>query len=211
MYVGFVAAGAIALMALMITPADVHEECAVADTDTATVTPSATLTWTSAFLCADAPDMGTYIATVTVTNNAASGEAVSLDTLVLTHTSPRPGGRGPNATGSTTGLPTTLAPGASASFDISGDYTLVDTDEGAKANLHVQVSGSGLSTGAPFSIGINVMVRAPGAIEDGGGGDEGNGDGPPSWAPGPPPWVTERITSHAARAPWSWSQQNDCE
>jgi hypothetical protein len=45
---------------------------------------------------------------------------------------------------------------------VSGTYTLVNTDEGAKANLHFQALGRGVTTGEPFALGINAHLRAPG-------------------------------------------------
>ncbi|MCM8750333.1 hypothetical protein NET02_14360 [Thermomicrobiaceae bacterium CFH 74404] len=130
------------------------------------VLPGVVLTWDSAFLCADAPDAGSYELTVTVSNSAESAEAVSIDALTLTHTTPRPRGQAPSASGDATGLPLTLAPGTTASFTVSGTYELVETDEGKKANLHFRASGHGLSSGEPFELGINAHVRAPGVPLD---------------------------------------------
>ena len=130
------------------------------------VLPGVVLTWDSAFLCADAPDEGSYEFTVTVANSADSAEAISIDDLALTHATPRPRGQAPGASGDATGLPLTLAPGETASFTVSGTYELVQTDEGKKANLHFRASGHGSSSGEPFELGINAHVRAPGVPLD---------------------------------------------
>ena len=104
--------------------------------------------------------------TVTVANSAESAEAVSIDDLVLAHTTPRPRGQAPDASGEATGLPLALAPGQTASFTASGTYELVQTDEGKKANLHFRASGHGASSGEPFELGINAHFRAPGVPLD---------------------------------------------
>ncbi|MGH3450385.1 MAG: hypothetical protein ACRDQW_06565, partial [Haloechinothrix sp.] len=79
------------------------------------------------------------------------------------HTTPRPGGGGgPEATAIADGLPVTVAAGESAPFDVRGTYELVSTDEGDKATLHLRAFGTG-----PFSIGINVHLRAEGTTEGG--------------------------------------------
>ncbi|MGH2498559.1 MAG: hypothetical protein ACRDF0_00470 [Candidatus Limnocylindria bacterium] len=188
-------------------PAAAQETCVVVDTSTEEVIPGVTLTWDSSFLCANAPDSGTYTFTVEVTNHEGSAEAVTIDDLELTHATPRPRGSGPAATGEAAGLPLTLAPGETGSFTVSGTYTLVETDEGKKANLHFQAFGHGVDSGETFALGINAHIRAPGATEEGGTGDLGgsaerNGSagqptlaveptGPPSWASGPPPWAAQ--------------------
>lgn len=101
-----------------------------------------------------------------VANSADSTEAVAIDDLVLTHTTPRPRGQAPAASGEVTGLPLTLAPGQTASFSVSGTYKLVQTDEGKKANLHFRANGHGASSGEPFRLGINAHFRAPGVPLD---------------------------------------------
>jgi hypothetical protein len=123
------------------------------------------LAWASAFRCEDAPDQGRYRFTVTVTNSAASPVLVAIDALTLTHTTPRPGGQAPQATGVASGLPVTIAPGASDTFTVSGTYELASTDEGRKANLHFCASGQ---AGAErFHLGLNALLRGPDATEDG--------------------------------------------
>jgi hypothetical protein len=170
--------------------------CALVDQSTEEVLPGVTLTWDSSFLCADAPDSGTYEIEVTVSNAAGSAEAVEITDLRLSHTTPRPGGQGPDATAQAEGLPIEVAPGESESFRVFGSYELVSTDEGDKANLHLLASGSGVESGEGFELGINVHLRGPGAVEDGGietrSSAEPDGGGPPAWAGGPPPWALSR-------------------
>lgn len=161
--------------------------CVLTGTSTDEVLPGVTLTWDSSFLCADAPPSGTYAITVNVSNAAGGAEAVTIERLELSHTTPRPRGIGPEATATATGLPLTVLPGESGSFQVSGEYALVSTDEGAKANLHLRALGVGAMSGDPFELGINVQIRAPGATEDGSGADEEGGS--PLVAGGPPPWT----------------------
>jgi hypothetical protein len=135
---------------------------------------------------------------VRVTNAATSDEAVRIDGLRLSHTTPRPRGQAPSADATASGLPLVLAPGESDSFQVSGSYQLVQTDEGAKTNLHLRASGRGLESGLPFQLGINVHLRGPGAVESGSdtGGSATPGGGPPPWAGpgrgGPPLWANGR-------------------
>jgi len=139
--------------------------CVPVDQSTKTVIPGVTLTWDSSFRCANAPDKGTYEITVRVANAANSVEAVKIDTVRLSHTTPRPRGRGPSATAVASGLPLMIAPGETRAFSVSGNYTLVVTDEGKKANLHLQAVGQGMHSAMPFRLGINVHLRGPGARE----------------------------------------------
>jgi hypothetical protein len=128
-----------------------------------------TLTHDSALRCTNAPFTGDYRFTVTIQNSAASVSTVVLERLLLTHTTPRPGGRGPEASGSTTDLPLTLVPGASAQVTVSGDYTLVQTGARRHANLHFCLSGQVESSEEPFSLGVNAFIV--------GAGSPGNGRG----------------------------------
>jgi hypothetical protein len=152
-------------MALGIQPAAGQENCSVDDTSTQEVLPGVILTWDSSFRCEDAPDEGTYQITVQVANDAGSSEAVRIDDLILSHTTPRPRGQAPDATAEPEGLPITVDPGETESFTVSGSYELVETDEGKKANLHLLALGEGVDSGEEFELGINVHLRAPGATE----------------------------------------------
>lgn len=143
----------------------VVQVCGVSDTETEEVIPGVTLTWTSSFRCDNVADEGTYDITVRVDNASGSAEAVTIDNLNLSHTTPRPRGQGPDATASASGLPITVAPGGSETFEVSGTYELVETDEGNKANLHLRASGSGVDSGLDFQLGINVQLRGTGAVE----------------------------------------------
>lgn len=118
--------------------------------------------WDSSFLCANAADVGSYEFTVRVRNATRSTQAVRVEELVLTHTSPRPRGTAPRATATAAGLPLVVEPGASGSFTVNGTYELVSTDEGKKANLHLQVRGRGVGSGELFALGVNAQFRAPG-------------------------------------------------
>ncbi|MGH2451903.1 MAG: hypothetical protein ACRDGE_11685, partial [Candidatus Limnocylindria bacterium] len=142
--------------------------CELVDQSTEEVLPGVTLTWDSSFLCADAPDSGTYEIEVTVSNAARSAEAVEINDLRLSHTTPRPRGQGPEATAQVEGLPTVVGPGESESFRVSGTYELVSTDEGDKANLHLRGLGRGVESGDSFELGINVALRGESAVEESG-------------------------------------------
>ena len=150
-------------VALGPQPAAGQELCSVVDTSRKEVLPGVVLTWDSSFRCGDAPDEGTYRIRVRVSNDAGSSEAVKIRNLVLTHTSPRPRGQGPEATAEAEGLPITVRPGQTKSFTVSGSYELVTTDEGDKANLHLRALGKGKESNDRFRLGINVHLRAPGA------------------------------------------------
>jgi hypothetical protein len=142
--------------------------CELVDRSTEDVLPGVTLTWGSSFLCANAPDSGTYEIEVTVSNATGSTEAVEITDLRLSHTTPRPGGRGPEATAEAQGLPIVVGPGESESFRVSGSYELVSTDEGDKANVHLRALGRGVESGDSFELGINVALRGEGAVEESG-------------------------------------------
>jgi len=148
------------LMALGAVPAVGDTQvCEVRDRDTKGVLPGVTLTWDSSFRCADAPKQGTYEIRVTVSNGGRSVEEVRIGDVKLIHTTPRPAGEGPQATAEDTGLPVVVGPGETAGFGVAGGYELVKTDEGWKANLHLQAIGRGLNTGERFRLGINVKLR----------------------------------------------------
>jgi hypothetical protein len=127
-----------------------------------------TLSYDSALRCTNAPFSGDYRFTVTIQNSATSASTVVLERLLLTHTTPRPGGSGPVASGSTADLPLTLAPGARTQVTVSGDYTLVQTGARRHANLHFCLSGRAENSEEPFSLGINAFIV--------GAGSPGNGD-----------------------------------
>lgn len=162
----FVVFGMIALGLATPLFAQDQQVCTQVDSSTEEVIDGVFLTWDSSFLCANAPDSGSYTFTVDVLNHADSAEAVTIDSLSLSHTTPRPGGQAPAAAASASGLPLTLAPGESGSFDVSGTYELVETDEGKKANLHLTASGAGVDSGASFDLGINAHFRAPGVAAE---------------------------------------------
>jgi hypothetical protein len=122
------------------------------------------LTWRGAFRCNDAPDQGRYRFTLTLSNSGTSASPAMIEAVELTHTTPRPRGIGPQATVTTTGVPVTIAPGASASIIVSGAYMLVGTDEGKLANLHFCVKGKTMA-GEPFHLGVNALLRGPGTAE----------------------------------------------
>ncbi|GAB4445443.1 MAG: hypothetical protein OHK0015_47750 [Chloroflexi bacterium OHK40] len=138
--------------------------CVPFDQSTETVVPGVTLTWDSSFRCESVPRAGTYTITVRLTNATTSNQAVTVETLQLSHTTPRPRRQAPSASATPSGLPVTVGPGQTASFTVSGNYTLVTTNEGDKANLHLRARGSNAS-GQPFQLGINVHLRGPGAVE----------------------------------------------
>ncbi|MBK8988318.1 MAG: hypothetical protein IPM39_19995 [Chloroflexi bacterium] len=173
------------LAALGVTATAAQESCIATGQSTEEVLPGITITWDSAFHCEDAPDEGEYEFTVVVSNDANSSEAVIIDTLALTHTTPRPRGQAPEATTEAPSLPTIIDPGESQSFTVSGSYTLVSVGAEKQANLHFRASGYG-PTIEPFYLGLNAMLRGEGVDEPGNGTEPG---GPPSWVPGPPPWA----------------------
>lgn len=149
----------LALTAAAPYPAAAQQTCRAVDAESDVVLPGVTLTYDSSFRCANVPNQGTYELTVTVENATESVQAVELETLEFRGTSPRPRGRRPSATAQTADLPVRVDPGASATFDVSGSYRLVSTDEGDKANLHLRIEGVGATDGEPFDLGLNVHLR----------------------------------------------------
>ncbi len=157
---GITIVAALTIAGGLVLPASAQTQtCAVDDTSKKEVLPGVTLTWDSSFRCTNAPDEGTYEIEVTVRNAAGSSEAVVIKKLKLKHTTPKPRGQAPDATAEASGLPITVAPGDSDSFTVSGNYELVSTDEGDKANLHLKAIGSGVDSGERFKLGINVHLR----------------------------------------------------
>jgi hypothetical protein len=148
------------LIGLIATPASAQaQECQVMNQKTKEAIPGVFLTWDSAFLCPDAPDSGEYTVTINITNSETSVESVTINDLFLSHTTPRPRRQAPKATAEANGLPLTIAPGETLSFTVSGTYEMVRTGAGMKANLHLRAKGFGDTSGVPFRLGINVMIR----------------------------------------------------
>lgn len=187
------------------TVADHDVACEPGEMNSEQVSSGVTLTWVGAYYCLDAHDAGSYNLTVEFTNEADSTESVTIDNLTLFNTSPRPFNQGPEANGSSGDLPITVAPGETGNFNVHGDYELIETDEGKKANLNFRVGGS--VDDEPLALGLNVLIRAEGVeLEEDGSGppegvppgppedtpsDDGSDEegGPPDWVPGPPPWA----------------------
>lgn len=158
------------------------------------VAPGVFLTWDSSLLCENAPEEGAYDITVTITNDAESNADVVIDEVLLSHTTPRPRGQIPVATAvvEDSTLPANIAAGVDLELTVTGDYKLVMTDEGGKANLHLRALGWVLNDDQdPFSLGINVKLRGDGAVEEGDEAEEEEeDDGPPEWVvKGPPAFV----------------------
>ncbi len=184
---GLAILNAIALVGVSAASAFAQPQvCEPVDQSAEMILPDVTLTWDSSHRCGNAPETETYEITVTITNDSGSIQAVQIDDLQLTHTTPRPQGQSPDATAESSGLPLVIAPGQSGTFSVSGSYKLVKTDEGEKANLHLRAVGQGVDSAEPFGLGINVQLRRSGAVEDAGGT---NGGGRPPWA-GRPPFPT---------------------
>jgi hypothetical protein len=165
------------------------QRCENVDESTETVVSGVTVTYDSSVLCGDAASEGEYAVTVAVANHAGSDEAVTVERVELSHTTPRPrGGDGPNASATVEGLPVTVTAGETARFDVRGTYELVTTDEGDKATLHLRALGVGHSSDEGFALGVNVHLRAAAASEDGSGavGHAEQGAQPERDAPGTP-------------------------
>lgn len=153
-----------------LPPPPVGDGCVAipeADASAEEVVPGAGLRWSSAFRCENAAAEGEYSFTVTVSRSDSGGGAVTIEQLALTHTTPRPRGEAPGATFEAEGLPLTLAPGETKEFTVRGTYELASTDEGDKANLHFCAAGLDEATGEPFRLGINALLRGPGASDAG--------------------------------------------
>ncbi len=194
-----------ALVGVFTAPAFAQTRvCEPVRQETKIVTRGVTLTWDSRFWCDNALDPGDYEIRVTITNHAGSAEAVRIDHLQLSHTTPRPRRQAPAATAVASGLPLVIGPGESGSFSIRGTYNLVLTGEGKKANLHLRAVGRGITSAAPFRLGINVHLRGPGAVEENAGasGRLPGAGGPPPWAGGPPPGAGGLPPGAGGPPPW---------
>ncbi|HVL53402.1 MAG TPA: hypothetical protein VM344_04005 [Vitreimonas sp.] len=193
------------LAAMTAVPATAQSDtptCEAVGASTGQVADGAILSYDSSFACTDAAASGTWSITVSVANLAESTTGVELTELTLWRTSPQPGGVGPDASLASDTLPLALAVDANGTFDASGAYELVTTDDGDKATLHLRLAGV-TDDDEPFQLGINVQVLGPGLEPDLGGDNDENGEngengdagGRPEWVPGPPPWVIEMLRS----------------
>jgi hypothetical protein len=190
---------------------EAEHPCISVEQTTEEVVPGVFLTFDSELLCAGMEPTGVYAVTVHVTNEGTSVERpVTIDRLFLSHTTPRPRMTAPEATVVVDGLPVELMPGSMKSFTVSGEYTLVQTGQGMKANLHLRAAGYATMDWEPFILGINVMLRSEEHDEM----DDLEDNGPPSWVPGPPPWAADDDDDNGGPPPWvpgppPWAGQND--
>jgi hypothetical protein len=151
-----------------------------------------TLSWHRSFLCDKASDPTAYAISIRITSDAGSIETVTLDRLRLSHTTPRPRGRAPEASDpAATGLPAVLAAGSGADVGATGTSTLATPGKEKKANLHLRVQGRGNDSADRFQLGITVKLRATTEDDEDEAGARGDKaqSGRPSWAGGPPPWA----------------------
>jgi hypothetical protein len=146
-------------------PGAAADHCDPTDQTTKTVARGTTVTYDSAFDCRDAARTGDYEVAVTVANAVDSAGTVRIDGIALGHTTPRPRAQAPDAGAATSDMPVDVQPGSEVSLRVTGDYELVDTDEGAKANLHLRLSGSTVNSGGSAVLGVNVHLRAPGVAD----------------------------------------------
>jgi hypothetical protein len=200
------------LAAIAVVPASAQSAtptCEAIGASTGEVADGVILSYDSSFACTDAAASGTWSISVLVANTAESTTGIELTELTLSHTSPRPGGAGPDASLDSDTLPLALAVDADGTFDAEGAYELVTTDDGDKATLHLRVAGV-TDDDEPFQLAIAVQVLAPGLspepadedLENGATGENG-AEGRPDWVPGPPPWVVEMLRSiFSTGFPW---------
>lgn len=128
--------------------------CEAVDEETDTIN-GVTLTYDSSFLCEDAPDSGQYQVTVTV---EAEGGDVDLDAIDLRNATPKVRGQSPDVTATSNDIDD-----GDLTFTVTGTYELVSTDEGDKVNIHLSFLGT--AEGEEFTLGFNVHLRGPGAVE----------------------------------------------
>jgi hypothetical protein len=176
---------AVCFLAISTAYAQELEPCVADEQETELVAPGLTLTYDSSIACEGLADAGQYTVTVNVTNDSLSQESATLEAVTLMHTTPRPGGLAPAGDATASGLPLTIAPGSSASFEVSGVFELARPGMAPKTNLHLRVQGTGDTSGEYFLLGVNVKLRSAPEEED----EPNEGRGRPEWAPGPPPWA----------------------
>ncbi|CAN5794116.1 hypothetical protein BH23CHL2_BH23CHL2_15200 [soil metagenome] len=185
--------------------------CETIEQSTETVAAGVTVTWDSSLWCPEPPETGAYAAPVTIAVDPASSSVVSIESVALLLTTPRPGGTGPEASAVSGDLPVSIGAGGESTIAIEGNFELVTMDEGARATLHLRIAGVVDGTGEPFFLATNIHLGAldedngegPPEGVPGGGGDDDEGEGPPEWAGGPPPWAP-------GPPPWAGSAK-DCK
>jgi hypothetical protein len=180
--------------AISAIPASAQSCAAAASTATELSTDDVALASNGSFICTDAADSGEWSITVDVTNQ--SGSEVTITGLALSHVTPAlqaDAAGAAAATADASGLPLTLAAGATGSFGVSGEYTLAQVGGAGLLNVHLRASGTTAGEeAAPFTLAINVHLLAPGVELDEAGAEADAqliAEGRPEWAPGPPPWA----------------------
>jgi hypothetical protein len=127
------------------------------------VLPGVSLIWGSSFFSPYAVRTGSYSLTVAVLNREDSEEAVEITRLRLIAVTPRSPVMEPRTNGESYGLPITIKPGDSHSFEIDGRYELVPSREGGRADLHFLASGQGVKSGERFQMEVKVHFVERGA------------------------------------------------
>ena len=141
--------------------------CLSEESSTEEVLPGMTLTWASAVRCSAAPDQGSYQFDLLVEAGAANTGQAVVQSITLTHTTPRIDDQPPPATIElVTGLPLTIAANESQTFGVTGAYQLAEAGLAKLANLHFCAAGYQQSSGEPFYLGLNAFLRGPGTDDD---------------------------------------------
>jgi|FLYL01.1.fsa_nt_gi hypothetical protein len=158
---------ALAAAVWIALPATAQEVCTAdpGSVETETLDESGvTVSWHGSHWCLGAPGSGTYQATLEIGFEGAA--TLQVDGVSLRHTTPRPGGSGPEATVEVVDV---SQDGDTVTVTVTGSYELVDTDEGPKANIHLTATGAATGTNGeddPFRLGFNVHLRGESATEE---------------------------------------------
>lgn len=151
-----------------------------------------TITWDSAFECEDVADAGNYQITVGVLlegDELSAGQQIVIDSLVLSEVTPVGEDGETLPTAEATGLPLTLNIGEDGSFDVSGMYDLMETEEISELNLVFLASGKVVMIEETteedseileeedilFELGINLVLKGVDPEEE---DDDEMGEGP---------------------------------
>lgn len=118
--------------------------CSADDQSELMVSDGLTITWDSAFECEDVAEAGNYQISVGVLlegDELAVGQQIVIDSLVLSEVAPVGEDEETLPTAEVNGLPLTLNIGENGSFDVSGMYELMETEEISELNLLFLASG----------------------------------------------------------------------
>lgn len=156
-----IAAMSVVAASLAFAPgAAAQSECEPVFDFTFEAAPGATLTWDALLLCNDAEPAGEFTFQVSVANSEESSATVTLSDLEALFFFPE------DAAGATGDFPLIIAPGESASFSVTGTFSLTGDEQLSLANLAFQAIGM-TDAGAPVHVPFFALFRPTGDLAGG--------------------------------------------